>query len=290
MKSILIPTDFSEISKNSIFYGFELASRLNLRVFLVHVIELYKFVASTSETEIMSTVLPVESIKEMEKAADSSFKKLINEIQDKLGNSVQYDYHIVPGHLVNEMIAESNNDNIELIILAVTVTQDLVTRFTQGAVSSIISEAACPVMVVPSAFSFKPFTKTLYVTDFNKADVNSLLHFISIFSNFNPEIIVLHITSKLPDFKTELKFAGFKQLIKEKSDYQNINYRLIQGKNVVTSILETAKSEQIDMLVMLKEHEGFFRSLFETSKTEKISHYLKIPMISYHEQDKNKLN
>jgi hypothetical protein len=84
-------------------------------------------------------------------------------------------------------------------------------------------------------------------------------------------------------FKTELKFAGFKQLVQEKIDYSEIGCKLIIHKNVVQGIIEAIKAENADVLVMLKEHEGFFKSLFETSKTEKIAHILKIPMISYHE-------
>lgn len=287
MKSILIPTDFSDISKNSVLYGFELASKLNLKVSLVHIIELYKFAAGTSETEIMSTVLPVESIKEMELSAEESFKKLITEIKKIYSDSVEFDYRIIPGHLINQMIAESHSENIEFVILAVAETHDLTTRFTHGTISSVTGEAVCPIIVVPSSFSFKPVRKVIYSTGFNKADIDSLTHFIKLFKVFNPEILVIHISPKPDDFMTELKFAGFKQLISERTDYQNITYKLIPGKNALDNVIESTKNEKADMLVMLKEHEGFFKSFFETNKTDKIAHYLRIPLISYHENDMN---
>jgi nucleotide-binding universal stress UspA family protein len=284
MKSIIIPTDFSDISRNSINYGFELASRLGFKIQLVHVLELYKFAAGTSETEILSTILPADSIKEMQETAEVSFKKLIDDLKEQFGNKVDFEHKIIPGHLVNEMIAEAADDDTEMILLAVAETQDLVTRFTQGTISAIVAEASCPVMVVPSKVVFTPCSRILYATDFNKADINALLHCINTFEKFNPHITVLHISTKASDFKTELKFAGFKQMILESTSFKNIDFKLTQNKQVVNGIVQEILTDQADILVMLKEHEGFFRSLFETSKTDKITHLLKIPMISYHEQ------
>lgn len=284
MKRIIIPTDFSEISKNSITYAFQLAAKLNLSVHLIHVLELYKFAAGTSEAELISTILPADNIQEMEAAAGESFKKLIEDIKDQIPSNVPYQYKVVPGHLVNEMIVESAFEDIEFMILAVAGTQDLITRFTHNTISSIIAEAVCPIMIIPSSCQYKSPDKVVLATDFNKADLSMLSHFVSIFNTFNPSIEVLHMAVKPNDFKTELKFAGFKQLISEKINYKNITYSLKTNKHVVQGILEELKTSNADLLLMLKEHEGFFKSLFEVSKTEKITHYLKIPMISYREQ------
>lgn len=282
MKRLLIPTDFSEISKNSIIYGFQLAELMNLQVHLLHVLELYKFAAGTSEAELISTILPSDNIQELEASAKESFGKMMEELKNQVPSSVIYDTKVITGHLVNEIIVESSL-NTEILILAVAGTQDLVSRFTHNTISSVISEAACPVMVVPSAYQFRPIHKVVLATDFNKEDLNMLDQFIKFYKKFEPEIQVLHIVQKANDFKTELKFAGFKQLISEKINYPKISYKLANHKHVVQGILEVLKNEQADMLLMLKEHEGFFKSLFEVSNAEKIAHFLKIPMLSFHE-------
>jgi nucleotide-binding universal stress UspA family protein len=288
MKRLLIPTDFSEISKNSIKYGFQVAVKLNLNVQLVHVLELYKFAAGTSEAELISTILPAENIIEMESLAMESFKKMLDELKDSLPAEVNYDIKVVSGHLVNEMIVESALDETEIMILAVAGNQDLVTRFTHSTISSIISDAVCPVIVVPSGYSFKTIDKVVFATDFNKADLDIFERFLNLFQQFKPIIEVIHVSPKVIDFKTELKFAGFKQLISERIIYPNVSFKLINHKNVVQGTIETLKSDNADMLLMLKEHGNFFKSLFETSKTDKIAHFLKVPMISYHEIDQVK--
>jgi hypothetical protein len=107
MKTILIPTDFSDISKNSIVYGFHLAEKLKLKVELVHVLELYKFAAGTSEAELISTILPADNIQEMEISAMESFKKMHAEIIGQLPPDIPYTTRVTSGHLVNEMIVES---------------------------------------------------------------------------------------------------------------------------------------------------------------------------------------
>ncbi len=283
MKRLLIPTDFTDISKNSIIYGFQIASKFHLKVHLVHVLELYKFAAGISETELISTILPVDNIQEMEATAKDSFERILNEIKSNLPAEVPYEIKVVSGHLINELIIESAVEDTELMILAVSVNQDLVTRFNQSTISAIIDDAACPVLIIPSGYSYKPVEKVLLATDFNKADLEILKRFLLLYRPLNPKISVLHVATKPGDFKTELKFAGFKQLIREKIIYDNIEFKLLFNKNVVKGILETLNSESFDVLLMLKEHESFFKSLFETGKTEKITHFLKIPMISFHE-------
>jgi nucleotide-binding universal stress UspA family protein len=283
MKKLLIPTDFSEISKNSIIYGFNMAAKLNLQIILLHVLELYKFAAGISESEIISTILPADNIKELEASATESFRKMLAEIKNELPDGVPYEIKVTSGNLANEIITESTIEDTEMMILAVSGTQDLMSRFSHNTISAIIDEASCPVILVPSGFSFKPATKVVLATDFNKTDLEMMTKFISLFGQFKPIIQVLHVASKPNDFKSELKFIGFKQLVQERIGYENIQFKMIFNKNIVKGILEIINSESADMLLMLKEHEGFFKSLFETNKTEKISHFLKIPMISYHE-------
>jgi nucleotide-binding universal stress UspA family protein len=285
MKRLLIPTDFSDISKNSIKYGFQLAAKLNLNIQLVHVLELYKFAVGTSESELISTILPAENIVEMESLAMGSFKKMLEGLQGSLPSEVNYDFKVVSGHLVNEMVVESALDETELMILAVAGNQDLITRFTHNTISAIIKDAACPVLVIPSGYSFQPVVKVILATDFNKADLEMFSRFIQLFTQFNPHVEVLHISPKAIDFKTELKFAGFKQLIAEKNTYPNVSFKIINHKNVVQGTIETLKADNADMLLILKEHDNFFKSLFESNKTNKIAHFLKVPMISYHELD-----
>jgi nucleotide-binding universal stress UspA family protein len=283
MRRLLIPTDFSEISKNSIIYGFKLASKLDLQIMLIHVLELYKFAAGISESEIISTILPSDNIKELEASAAESFRKMLDELKTELPENVTYDIKVVTGNLVNEVIEESSVEGTELMILAVAGNQDLMSRFSHSTISAIIDEASCPVIVVPSGFAFYPAGKVVLATDFNKTDLEMMSRFISLFGRFNPMMLVLHVTSKPNDFKSELKFIGFKQLVQEKIAYSNIEFKMIFHKNIVKGILEAVNAESADMLLMLKEHESFFKSLFEANKTEKIAHFLKIPMISYHE-------
>jgi nucleotide-binding universal stress UspA family protein len=283
MKKLLIPTDFSDISKNSIIYGFHLAEILNLEISLVHVLELYKFAAGTSEAELISTILPADNIQEMEASATVSFSKLIEEIRSGFPFTAPYSIKVVSGHLVSEMLVQSGNNDIEFMILAVAGNQDLMTRFTHNTISSIINDSICPVLIVPSGFAFKIPSKVLLATDFNKSDLEILSTFTQVFGSFNPALEVVHITPKPIDFKTELKFAGFKQLVLEKKRSTSVEFKLKNNKHVVQGILETIKSDNIDLLLMLKEHENFFKSLFETSKAEKIAHFLKIPMISFHQ-------
>lgn len=279
MKKILIPTDFSETSKNSVIYAFELARQLQFEVDLIHVLEIYKYAAGTSEAELISTILPSENIQEMEDLAKNSFESFMSEIRSEINIHVPYQTRVVSGHLVNEIIVQSTFAKYGFLVLAVSSTQDLATRFTHNTISAILSDAGSPVIIVPSNYKFKGIQKVVLATDFNSADLDIIQQFLINFKLLNPELTILHVTNKNIDFKIELKMAGMKQLVYEKIKYDKVNYKLVFAKNIVQGIIE--ETSEADLLIILKEHEGFIKSLFEASKVEKITHYLKIPMLSF---------
>jgi len=234
MKTILIPTDFSNISKNAVVYGFQLAHSIGAEIQLVHILEIYKFAAGTSEAELISTILPADNISEMEAAAKKSFENFVADVISQVPSGVSYHTKVVTGHLVNEMIVQSAMPGIDLIILAVSGSQDLMTRFTHNTISAILSEAQCPILIVPSDFSFHPPKHIIFATDFQKEELDILLSFLGSFSIFEPQLTILHVTNKPVDFNTELKMAGMKQLIAEKTNYKNVAFRLKSHKKCST--------------------------------------------------------
>ena len=287
MKRIIIPTDFSDISRNAIHYGFCMAQELNMQVTLIHVLELYKFAAGTSETEILSTILPPENIREMEQTAERNFKKLIEEITRESGSPAQYDFKVITGQLVNEVLAEAETNETSLIIMGVASSQDLFTRFTEGTVSAVIKDAHCPVLIVPSQKRYNSIHKVVFATDFKKAELDAFHHVFHLLENAKPQFKLLHFTTKQPvEFTTDLKMAGFRQLLAEKYKIDAVDSNINSHKSIVKGILESLSKEEVDLLVMIKGHESFFKSLFDTSRAEKITHYLKIPMLSYNENFK----
>jgi nucleotide-binding universal stress UspA family protein len=278
MKKILIPTDFSDISKNAVIFAFHMAEKLNVEIELIHVLEIYKFAAGTSEAELISTILPAENIAEMESSAKESFETFMQSIIPLVPSSVKYNINIVTGHLINEMAVRSAMPETDLIVLGVSCTQDLVTRFTHSTISSILLESQCPVLIIPSCYLYAPFGKVIVPVDFQETEIKMIEYFLSTFQGFNPQIKIIHVTRSI-DFDVELKMTGMKHLIEERTSYKEISYQLIIHKNIVQGILEQVKDA--NLLLMLKENEGFIKSLFESSKTEKITHYLRIPMLSY---------
>ena len=75
MKRILIPTDFSEASANSIQYGLKMAAGHDVTVTVIHVIELYKYAAGTSESEIYTELSSNDRTAFIKKNAEEEFEK-----------------------------------------------------------------------------------------------------------------------------------------------------------------------------------------------------------------------
>ncbi len=283
MNKILVPTDFSEISQETLLYAFRFAEKHEKSLHIVHVLELYQYAAGTTESDLLSSILPPENITEMEKNALEILKKQINTVVSTHNLKVHHDFKVLPGHLVNDIIAESIAADCELLILPITEKGSQVTRFSHRAVTSIINDSIVPVLAVKHP-KFEPFKCLVYATDFKRTDIYALKHLSKLFENSDNQIIVTHINTKKDDFKTELLFEGFKNRVNAEIPDKNIVFESLYDKSIINGIISTVCQNNADGVVMLKDNESIFSSLFETSNTEKLVHSIEIPMIIYHNQ------
>ena len=136
----------------------------------------------------------------------------------------------------------------------------------------IIKQTSIPVLVVPTGYSFAPFTSVL--TAFKSGIIqqkNVLKPLQQIKEKFNASVHLLLV--KTPGYKDE-------DLILDK-DLENLKTSAITTENATTyqGVLEKFESYSPDLLCVFRRKRGFFKKLWEKNTILKKEFYCTVPLL-----------
>ncbi len=281
MNQILIPTDFTENSRESIFYGVKLARDLNKNVLLLHVVDIYNHGVVYPYPTSMPPQIPPPVVEESEENAKNEFKVLLKDIDENVKNQPRIDYKIEHGLIVEKILKIIHKPQVDMVLLPGRKGTNHISKVN----AKIIESADCPVWIIPPDNSYKSFDKIVYATDYNEADIDSLKKLAQIASYFKAYIFALHITNDF-DFKNQLEGKGFEETVREKAGYQRIDLIFMPGEKIIDAVDEFARDIDADVIAMLKEDESLLDRIFRRSETKKMVFKSQLPVLVYHEEKK----
>lgn len=266
MKTILVPTDFSNNANNALKYANELAKAINNKIVLLH-----SFMPLTRVYDLTSEML-VENLNEHKQSSEKNLKK----ISDKY-ITVPSRYVVKVGDTTDEIVTNAEKSKSQLIVMG-THGASGVKRILFGSnTSEVISKSMVPVLAVPQKYRYKKIDTIVYASDL-KNTINELKHIIPIAKQLDATIEVLNL--KYAHSKNDN--ATIEKKIKALS-YKKIKLIEQQAKidqTLVEQIQKYLKKHKPQLLVMFPENKNWFDKIFLSSKTEELATELKIPMLS----------
>jgi len=278
MNKILIPTDFSESAENSVFFSIRLAEKLDLKITLMHVIELYKYASGTSDAEILTT-LPEKDVKKIENKVNETFDKHISNINEKCKFSIPLEKKITSGHLLNELSNEIVSGDVEYLVMALPERRNF--EFFLNNNSSLFDEVNCPVLVIPPKTTFDFPGKILYIIDFRKPDLTAVIDLINKFKKYQPEVDLIYLSNKPESFDEELMKQGFIQMITDQTGYSKITIQPCTEKDLKMITVKYTKTDHLFLIAMSK------KVAIESRRAKKIAVSLNLPLLICPDNKKN---
>ena len=282
MKNIIIPTDFSEKSKEIIDYGIYLANQLDKQIEIIYVIDQTIAKPFALEHEAIPTSVP--DLKELAERAKTKLQELLKEIDRQFKKRPIIRVSIKSGLFSDVLVDLSQDETSFAILLPGQDEAGIYKSFLTGPKGKILKEADCPVWIIPPDIQFTKPQTIIYVTDYKETDIESLKKLSLLAKQFDSRIIALHI-SENEDFTEEIKDLGFEDLAKRETGYEKIEIHSTTGKNDIETINQFAKKENADLIVMLEENRGFLEEIFYSSTTRKLVLETRFPVMIFHEDE-----
>ena len=148
IRSILLPTDFSECGNFGLSYAASLARTFNASLICVHVIEpMVPTVGYSGMTEPM----PIADITEqLEDSAERELPK-IAECEECAG--LEIEEVIVHGEAASEIVRVAKDRNVDLIVVSSHGRTGLGRILFGSTAEAVVRHASCPVLVVKPTIS-----------------------------------------------------------------------------------------------------------------------------------------
>ncbi len=269
MKTILVPTDFSDAARNASIYAVDLAKALQCKILLYHA---YHIPVPTFE---QIPPMTIEVVDELEKGNMIRLKDEVSFL-NKTGG-VLIDYSTTEGLAVDEIIAIEKSQELCLIIMGMK-TREAMNEFVFGSVATdVIRKTQVPVIIVPDKFQFGEIRKIVFASD-NNAEMEIRAAFRDIMETFHAKVFILHIVKENKLVEADHGVSGIKT-VKQLENVEHV-HDFLNDNDLIHGITEFIDHHEIDMVVMVPHKHNLLSRLFRESQTKRMAFHTHVPLLA----------
>ncbi|MFP2997298.1 universal stress protein [Spongiivirga sp. MCCC 1A20706] len=275
MKTILLPTDFSDNATNAIHYAVEAHKNQDCKFYLMHSYAL----------DLFFTNKELESDSELDQEMRSQYEKelewMIIELRRSYNNSKHKFESVVKSNslygAIVEVVAEKA---IDLIVMGTQGSSGLREIFMGSNTVSVLKRIRnCPILIIPADTVYKGFSQIVFPTDFRQAYYRS-------------ELLPLLDLIKYNDSKVDMiRIVGYVNLddAQRKNKEQLSNFL---GKDQVTTYVELpinvtvrkeieqyAQQVEADLIAIIQYKHSFLEKLTQEPIIKKLAFHTDTPLL-----------
>lgn len=270
MKTILVPTDFSETANIARDYAIQIAKVLNAEIILLNTFHIPYSGASSGTLVNLDKV----ALEESEKAMSNQVEYLNLNYAD-----ITFKTLCKPGLLLDSVKRIGKNREVDLIVMGTTGASGVIENYLGSNTSSLVGSINIPIIAVPQNAAINFPEKIVVANDLLESGEDKLFDLLKELAvNTNSEVDFLFIIDeeKQADNKVErLKAAKF-------DDNFNTKYHpfyLKESENVKDGILEFIEDKNFDLLVLISHQRSFWEGMFHKSISKSLVKHAKLPIL-----------
>jgi len=277
MKKILLPTDFSPISINAIQYASRLFKDISCDFYVLNVFKIPYLTNEELMDQNASDLALFED--EMYDSSRVEMEKLI----EKLPKNENHHFQIISDYNLFSLAVEQvvKEKNIELVVMGTKGATGAKEIFMGSNASDVIMRNSCHVIAVPEHNEFKPPKEIVFPTDYLiDYEFNDMAPIINLAELNEATIRIVHFSEndELDEDQIQHKRKLDSYLLNVKHSYHTLsNSDFEEGLNCFTQ-----SRGNIDLIVIISRHYGFFERLFFKPKVKALSFHSKIPLFVIH--------
>ncbi|MEY3405888.1 MAG: hypothetical protein RL161_1318 [Bacteroidota bacterium] len=270
---LLIPADFSEISKKAALYGADLAKKFGAELTLIHV---HKPMVSRNNP---SYNLEAEMAFDAQRSSGIQMGEYYSEL---FSNSLTNCSGVTRvGKPADEIVLEASRDENSIIVMGTHQNGGLKRWMNGSRTAEVIEKTDHPVLVVPFGVNLKSPEKIVFITGGDSYDFVAIEKLSKLSGALNASLYLVHITSKKEKSKNTA-FVDFCKMVKLQVAYSKIYSQMVLDSSVINGITKYLESHQPDLLSFNVSKNVLNRRMFKKTFVEKISSLTNLPMLIFH--------
>lgn len=278
MKTILLPTDFSENALNAIKYAVAMYRDESCEFLLLHAYAVNGYVeGSTFEASPIETKLEEAKVK-----SEGKLNDLKNYLTSSNGNGNHKFLSTAKNQSIIDAIQEEiETKNVELVVIG---TQGATGRyeldFGSNTIEIIESIKNCPVLAVPRNERFTGLNEIVLANGYKLKNEDEDFRFlIQLSKKFKSPVRVLNIseTGGLTPFQEENQ-TNVKRLLEDTEH----SFHMLEHVTVPVGIYCFSESRNSDMISFVNKKYTFIQKLLFKPLYKNLGNYAKIPVLVLH--------
>ncbi|CAH8284059.1 universal stress protein family protein [Mariniflexile fucanivorans] len=263
--SILVATNFSNLSYNAVLYSASLAKELKTKLILFNAFQ----VPDHASTARLSGTFVEGLIKKNR----SRLKEMALDLIKKFDIQVEYKCKYVS--LDQEVDRLMKAFNCRFLVIGMS-SKSIEQNLLGNPATTLISMKRFPVLAVPIEAKFTGIKNILFACDLlQDIPLKTLAKLRDLAIRLKSEVTVFYVEQKI----TELKTLTQDEINNELEDV-TILYKNVKSNTVIEAIEKEITKSNSDLLVMIPKKYGFWESIIHKSKTRVMASGLNIPLFS----------
>jgi nucleotide-binding universal stress UspA family protein len=276
MKTILVPTDYSEVANNATRYAIELSKELNAKLVLFH---------AYHRPVLLSSLPLMFADKELEKFNADRLKAEEYNIKNECCRQVETETIVYNGRNVIDGIKELINEKkIDYIVMGITGANTLAGVLIGSNAISVIKNTKVPVFIIPKEAQFKKIERFVFVHDYDEDTPENVTEEIKMFcEKFKSELIIYG----KPQLENVESFYERKSMLEsefEKAGASKVNHvlRFSEEEDQTEEINSFVEFNNADMIAMTPSSSKSFASIFRADNTTLMAFHTHLPLLILH--------
>lgn len=274
MKTILVPTDFSDNAAHALTYAAALANQVRAKLIIVHIINLpVRSVGSNA-------IIPRDA--QLENESQQELNQLSKKLQMEYGSELEVDTICQFGFFMatlNELVVTKL---VDLVIMGTHGASNLLDNLIGSNTSLYIKVASCPVLAVPAQANFTGFKKIAYASDFESDETIFLHQLFGMAEPFKTEVTILNVQTIY-----QLNIVDDDQILRDIVKHfpeNRYSFATIKEDDVVEGLHQFLEDNTVDMLAISIHKRDFLEDLFHRSISKQLLFHATVPVLSLPEK------
>jgi len=279
MKTILIPTDFSENAAHAAEYGYQLAKQIKSDIILCNA-----FAVPAEMPEAGMIAWPMYEYDEIVESCAAEVKALKEDLEKSNTEGFHPEIKCMNevGALQDVIVEMVHKYDIGLIVMGIHGANGMSGLMLGNHSRRMIDSTTKPLLLIPPNVKGMPVKKIAFATDLENItkDLGPIYALIAYAKLLNAEILLTYVDDgkyHTPEFIKHMNVIS--NTLSDKAGYSLISYRVIQSHSAESGLDWFCRYGQIDMLVMVHRRHNFFDTLLHGSHTKKMADQIKIPLM-----------
>jgi nucleotide-binding universal stress UspA family protein len=277
MKTILVPTDFSDCSLNALDFALQIAQKQKAKIILHHIVEpVQSYVAAADG---MYVDVEVEQ-KYLNYLTENAKEKLKEITQSSQYQGVEIERRVNIGSLYLVIQEQVKNQQIDLIVMGTQGVSGLDEMFVGSNTEKVVRLAKCPVLTINKTAKNINLKKIVLATDLNPSNAQNFEVVRQIQNIFGAKVHIVFVNEP-NDFRPQRDLESAKNQFISQVNLQNVDFQVYCDVNLENGILHFADDVKADLIAIATHQRKGLAHLISGSIAEDIVNHAQIPVLTF---------